>query len=43
MAPNAKNVFYTKYLPSSLFADILAKPGYGLLIWKIATLKNTGR
>ena len=24
-------------------ADILAKPGYGLLIWKIATLKNTGR
>jgi hypothetical protein len=21
-------------------ADILAKPGYGLLIWKIATLKN---
>ena len=24
-------------------ADILAKPGYGLLIWKIATLKNSGR
>jgi len=23
-------------------ADILAKPGYGLLIWKIATLKNSG-
>lgn len=24
-------------------ADILAKPGYGLLIWKIATLKDSGR
>ena len=24
-------------------ADILAKPGYGLLIWKIATLKKSGR
>ena len=24
-------------------ADILAKPGYGLLIWKIATLKDKGR
>jgi bacteriorhodopsin len=24
-------------------ADILAKPGYGLLIWRIATLKNSGR
>lgn len=24
-------------------ADIIAKPGYGLLIWKIATLKNAGR
>lgn len=25
MAPNAKRVFYTKYLPSSLFADLVAK------------------
>ena len=25
MAPNAKRVFYTKYLPSSLFADLVAQ------------------
>ena len=25
MAPNAKRVFYTKYLPSSLFADVIGK------------------